>query len=206
MMTKRIEKLIETLNKIDVHGMATLIACSDIGERLTKKSRADKTPRPDWLDGLQRYTMSVVSLKHDYTKAVTNQIVKGGGDPSQWETAESTVSQPDPSCPNGILRMGLKNTEQKYVRVFVGMTANKSYEEFYINGQGVNVTDRITKEIKDNFFPIKYGSENQLLAGAAKEIMPREYKAENIHYIQKGAAVFNVLSKDLRELFGLELV
>jgi hypothetical protein len=202
-MDKKIEQLIQTLNQVEVHGMATLVAASDIGERLTKKSREDKTPRPDFLDGLVRYTMSVVSLKHDYNTAVVNQIKKAGGNPADWTPEESTVSQPDPLSVNGIVRMGLKNPEQKYVRIFVGMSANKSYEEVYINGRGENVTHLITQEIKENFFPLKYGSEKQLLAGSEKEVIPREYKAENVLYVQKGDVVFNVLTKEIMNLFSL---
>ncbi len=202
-MEKRIFDLIATLNTIETHGMATLVAASDIGERLTKKSRADKSPRPEFLEGLVRFTMSVVSLNHDYNKGVVNQIKKAGNDPAAWIPEESTVSQPDPLCPNGVVRMGIKNPEQKYVRVFVGMSPNKSYEEVYLNGKGENVTHLITEEIRDNFFPLKYGSEKQLLAGSEKEIIPREYKAENVFYIQKGDVVFNVLTKDIMDLFGL---
>lgn len=202
-MNTSIFNLISTLNQVDLHGMATLIAASDIGERLTKKSRADKSPRPAFLDGLVRYTMSVVSVHHDYNEGVKNQIKKAGGNPADWNPEESTVSQPDPLSTNGIVRMGLKNTEQKYVRIFVGMSANKSYEEVYINGKGENVTHLITEEIRDNFFPIKYGSEKQLLAGSGKEVIPREYKAENVLYLQKGQVVFNVLTKDIMDLFGL---
>jgi uncharacterized protein YukJ len=202
-MENKIFDLINTVNQIDLHGMATLIAASDIGDRLTKKSRADKSPRPDFLDGLVRYTMSVVSLKHDYNKAVINQISKAGGNPADWNPEESTVSQPDPLCPNGIIRMGLKDTDKKYMRVFVGMSANKSYDEVYINAKGENVTHLITEEIKENFFPLKYGSEKQLLAGSQKEVIPREYKAENVLYIQKGNTVFNVLTQDIMDLFGL---
>jgi hypothetical protein len=202
-MDKRIADLIATMNQIDLHGMATLVAASDIGERLTKKSRADKSPRPAFLEGLVRYTMSVVSLHHDYNKSVVNQINKVGGNPADWIPEESTVSQPDPLCPNGIIRMGLKDTDKKYFRIFVGMSANKSYEEVYLNGKGENVTHLITEEIRDNFFPLKYGSEKQLLAGSEKEIIPREYKAENVFYVQKGNVVFNVLTQDIMDLFGL---
>jgi len=173
---------------------------------LTKKSRADKSPRPEFLEGLKRYTMSVVSLHHDYTRAVENQIAKNGGDKSQWETEESRVSVPFAQSTNGIMREGIKNPEQKYVRVFVGLGANKSYEEVYINAKGENVTDLITAEIKENYFPKKYASKKQTDAGVAKEVKPREYKAENVFYLQKGETVFNVLSADLMSLFGLELV
>jgi hypothetical protein len=206
MMSKHVTTLLSTLNNIDKHGMATLVACSEIGDRLTKKSRADKSPRPEFLEGLKRYTMSVVSLHHDYTRAVENQIVKGGGDKSQWETEESKISEPFAQSTNGIMRQGLRNPEQKYVRVFVGLGANKSYEEVYINAKGENVTELITKEVKENYFPKKYASKKQEAVGVAKEVKPREYKAENIFYLQKGDKVFNVLSSDLMNLFGLELV
>jgi len=200
-----IQNLIAELNRVDSHGMASIIAVSEI--KLTKKSRADKSPTPDFLEGLVRIAKSVVNLNHDYNKAVRNQIEKAGCDPSDWQPEPSKFSEPDPSCPNGIVRQHKDDSSKKYIRVFVGMNSSKAYEEVYINGKGENVTDLITQDIKDNFFPKKSGSQKQAMSGSGKEIKPREYKAENILYVKKGDVIFNGgLTQEVLDLFNLELV
>ena len=90
-----------------------------------------------------------------------------------------------------------------YVRIFTGMVQVKGYQEHYITLDGEIVTDKVTPEIIANYFPIKYGAEKQAKHGSGKEVAPKDYKAENIRYIQKGDAVFNTLSKDIMSLFDL---
>lgn len=75
-----IAELRDSLNTISNHGMARLVARSEV--KLTKKSRADKSPAPEWLAGLYRITATNVNVMHDYTAAVCNQIVAGGCDPA----------------------------------------------------------------------------------------------------------------------------
>ena len=196
--------LINTIKQIDGHGVASLIARSDIHERLTKKARSDKSPLPDWAEGLICLTRSVVNVNHVYEKAVQNQVAKNGFDPNNFQVEESKVSRPVDGWPNTLLREGLKNPDQLYVRVFIEMGVKSSVETYYLNGRGKNVTDEVDSTFKEDFFPNNYASEKQMLAGSGKEIKPREYKAENILYIKKGTAVFNQLSQDLYELFDLE--
>jgi hypothetical protein len=200
----RTEDLRAVLNGVDSHGMARVIAKSDLDKRLTKKSRADKSPRPDWMVGLYRVSMFTANVMHDYNQAVKNQVEKSGSDPNNFQAEASKISEPDPDSPNGIVRQSLRDPNQKYVRVFVGMGPEGSYSECYINGNGEDVTKKITDEIKANFFPVKSGSEKQMLAGSEKEVKPREYKAENVIYFQKGDSVYNTLSDQIKETFGLE--
>lgn len=198
--------LITTLKEVNTHGIASLIAKSDIHERMTKKSRADKSLPPEWSQGLICLTRSVVSVNHTYEKAVQNQIAKNGFDPKNFQVEASTVSNAVAGWPNTLLREGLKNVDQLYVRVFIEMGVKSSLETYYLNALGENVTDKVTRDFRENFFPKEYGAEKQMLAGSGKEIKPREYKAENIIYFQKGDVIFNALSKDLYKLFNLESV
>ena len=208
---KHLTALVNELRLIDSHGVASLIAKSDVGDRLTKFHRGDKvkgikTPPPAWSNGLYCLTRSIVNVNHVYEKAVKNQIVKNGLDPAAFEVEESKVSRPVDGWPNTLLREGLNDPDQLYVRVFIEMGIKTTLETFYFNGAGQDVTHLITDDFRENFMEKKYGSVKQMVAGAAKEIKPREYKAENIIYFQKGSVVFNQLSNDLMTLFGLEAV
>lgn len=198
--------LVEAIREINKHGVAAIIAASDTHERMTKKSRADGSPVPAWAQGLRALTYSTVNLNHDYTKAINNHLEKTGFNPN-FVADESTVSKPIEGWPNTILRESPKNPDQLYVRVFIEMSkAIVKPEVFYINGLGQNVTDQVTKEFKENFFPKQYGSQKQAEHGVSKEVQVREYKAENILYLQKGKVVYNKLSQDVMNLFNLELV
>lgn len=202
---KHLTDLINALRQIDGHGVASIIAKSDVGERMTKKARSDKSPPPAWSEGLVCITRSVVNVNHVYETAVKNQIVKNGLDPAAFEVEESKISRPVDGWPNTLLREGLKDANQLYVRVFIEMGIKTTVETFYLNGKGQNVTDLVTDQFRDDFLEKKYGSVKQMVAGAKKEVKPREYKAENIIYLQKGNVVFNNLSNDLMSLFGLEV-
>lgn len=57
--------LVKRLGEINRHGIAALIARSDTYDRLTKKSRADKSPLPEWAEGLITLTYASVNLNHD---------------------------------------------------------------------------------------------------------------------------------------------
>jgi hypothetical protein len=174
-------KMAAMINMIKKNGVATIIAASDTHERLTKKSRSTKEPRPEFLEGLVCYTKSVVSLGFDYNDLVRGEMEKGLGDPSQWKSEASKVSQPDPDFANGIVRQGISNPQQKYVRVYIEQGPIKIKPELiYINAKGEDVTSLITQEIRDDFFPIGYGSEKQLVSGSLNEVKPREYKLENL--------------------------
>ncbi len=196
-------QLIETIKQVTTHGLASIIAKSDVGTRLTKKARSDKSELPIWSIGLYSITRTVVSVNHDYSKAVNNQIKKSGSD-MEFDASESTVSVPVEDFPNSILRQGRTNPNQLYMRVFVDMGVKVKTETYYFNGIGENVSDKITEQFKDDFFPKESSSVKQLLHGAEKEVKPKEYKLENILYFQKGSVVYNVLSKEHYELFNLE--
>lgn len=200
------ENLINALKQVNSHGLASLIAKSDIGTRLTKKARSDKSILlPDWCNGLYSITRTVVNVNHDYSKAVNNQIKKAGHEP-EFQADESSVSIPIEDFPNTILRQGRSNPDQLYVRVFVNLTVKAKVETYYFNGLGENVTDRITEEFKADYFPKESSSVKQILHGAEKEIKSREYKIENILYFQKGNVVYNGLLPEHYELFNLEIV
>lgn len=198
-------QLIETIKQVTTHGLASIIAKSDVGTRLTKKARSDKSELPEWSIRLYSITRTVVSVNHDYSKAVNNQIKKSGND-ATFEASESTVSVPVEDFPNSILRQGRINPNQLYFRVFVDLTVKTKVEVYYFNGLGENVTDKITEQFKDDFFPKVSGSTKQLLHGAEKEVKPKEYKLENILYFQKGSVVYNALLPEHYELFNLENV
>lgn len=194
------------LNAIKKPGIAQIIAASDVGERMTKKCRKTGEPRPIWLDGLVCYTKSVVALGFDYNDVVRNEMARGIGDPFLWEEKASTVSMPDPDSTNGIVRRGIKNPEQKYVRIFIDMGRIKiKPESIFINAFGDDVTDRITDDIRESYFRIEHGSVKQLEAGALNEVKPREYKLENfmgivceeIEYISEAIPTF------VKEKFGV---
>ena len=201
---KHLTDLVVTLREIKGHGAASLIAKSDLHERLTKKARSDKSPLPTWAEGLISLTRSVVNVNHVYEKSVKNQVTKNGHNPDNFQVEESKVSRPIEGWPNTILREGHSDTEKLYVRVFIDMGIKTSVETYYINGKGRDVTDLVDDKFKEDFFPKKYGSEKQMLAGSAKEVKPREYKADNIMYFQRGEHVYNGLSQDLYDLFNLE--
>lgn len=196
--------LVNTLREINGHGAASLIAKSDVHKRLTKKSRSDSTPLPQWAEGLISLTRSVVNVNHVYERSVKNQIAKNGNDPDNFKVEKSKVSIPVEGWPNTLLRESEKNPDQLYVRVFIEMGIKTSVETYYINAQGRNVTDLVNAKFKEDFFPKKYSSKKQEEAGSGKEVKPREYKAENILYIQRGDNVYNGLSQDLYDLFDLE--
>ena len=188
------------------HGMISTIARGDVCDRMTKKSRSDKTPPPEWSLGLHSVTRSVMASKPaegNYTTAVQNQQAKAGF-AKDFVAQASKISQPIEGFPNGLLREGLKNPDQLYVRFYIDVFPTKM-EQYYFNEKGENVTHLVTTEFKDNFFPKKYGSVTQAMAGVAKEIKPREYKAENIIYLQRGEHCFNNLSDNLMTLFKLKI-
>jgi hypothetical protein len=199
------KQLIETLRQVTTHGLASIIAKSDVGTRLTKKARSDKSELPQWSIGLYSISRTVVSVNHDYNKAVNNQIKKSGND-TDFQADESSVSIPIEDFPNSILRQGRSNPDQFYVRVFVDLTVKTKNEIYYFNSLGENVTDKVTEQFKDDFFPKVSGSTKQMLHGAEKEVKPREYKIENILYFQKGNVVYNGLLPEHYELFNLENV
>jgi hypothetical protein len=199
--------LINKLRQINSHGACALIAKSDVHRDMLKKSRSDKTIlTPAWASGLFCITRSVVNVNHDYNKAVSNQIVKNGFDPDNFIPEASKISVPVEGWPNTLLREKTDNPEQLYVRVFIEMGVKTSLEMYYFNDKGQNVTDKVTPEFRQDFLKASSGSEKQMLAGSGKEVKPREYKIENIIYLQKGDVVFNQLSQDLMELFGLEAI
>jgi hypothetical protein len=205
-----LKDLLKTFKTIERHGMCKILGRSEIGKRLTKKSRADKTPRPDWLDeGTMCYSWFSPSVKHDYTTALHNKQDAAGYE-KNFEAEESRVSDPDPDFPNGVVRKGKNGREnQKYVRLFPSLSANKNVESVYINGNGEDITDRITPEIRANFFPKKSESKKQAEYGVEgkNQVQVREYKADNIFYIQKGEKViYNFIPKQILDLFDLELV
>jgi hypothetical protein len=200
----RFNALASMLAQINTHGLASLIAISDVGERMTKKSRSTKLPPPSWSEGLICVTRSTVNINHDYERSVNNQIKKNGF-PQVFTADPSTVSVTIPGFPNDILRQGANDPSRYYVRVFIEMGAKTTVEAIYLNGKGQDVTSMVTEQFKDDYFPKKYGSVKQMLHGAAKETKPREYKAENIVYLQKGDLVFNNLSKDLMDMFDLQI-
>jgi len=202
----QLQTLITQLQKLTTadHGLVSLIAQSDSHTRMTKKSRADKSLPPEWSEGLICLTRSAVHIKPkagSYGNAINNHLDKTGMTPD-FKAEESKVSRPITDFPNEVLREGQKDQEKLYVRIYVDVMPSK-VEAYYVNGKGEDVTHKVTKEFKENFFPKKYGSQKQAEHGVSKELKPREYKAENILYFQRGEIVFNNLSQDLMTKFNL---
>jgi hypothetical protein len=194
--------LLSELSKIETIGACSLIAKSDEHKRLTVKGRNSKIPLPSWAVGLYSITRMVVSVNNDYAKAVNNQIKANGLTPD-FQAEESKISRPIEEWPNAILREGLKNPDQLYVRVFTNMVKTNMVK-FFFNSLGENVTDLISDDFRAEYMTLPKIAVKQVLHGVAKEVEPREYLAENIIYLKKGDACFNNLSSDLYKLFDLE--
>lgn len=200
----QVKALAESLKDIKRSGTAKIIAITNVRE--TKKNRTTKELAPEWLIGLRRVTMSVINIGHDYTTAVKNQIEKAGCDPDAWKTQKGN-NVPVEGYHNGCYRQGIDKDgnlkDSFYVRIFTGMIKSKAYEEHFITLDGVIVTNKITPDIIADYFPLKYSAEKQAKHGSGKEVSPRDYKVESIRYLQKGDAVYNILSKDLIKLLDL---
>ena len=203
-MSHDTKELIVQVAKITKENVkATIVAKSDIHERLTKKSRTDKSPLPEWAQGLVTLTRSVVRLNKSYEETI-NSHLSATGFVDSFKAAPSTVSQTIKDFPNEILREGV-NSDKLYIRVF--LEEDNDLEVIYLNGKGENVTSLVTTDFRDNFFPLKYGSEKQARHGVSEEVRLRDYKAENIVYLEQGkTALFNDLTKEQMELLDLEEV
>jgi len=186
------------------HGLVSLIAQSDLHTRMTKKSRADKSPPPEWSKGLISLTRSTVHIKPkagSYGSAINNHLAKNEMNPN-FVAEESKISRPIEDFPNEVLREGVKDADKLYVRIYIDVMPSK-VEMYYLNDKNEDVTHLVTKDFKDNFLPKKSGSQKQAEHGVSKELKPREYKAQNIIYFQRGEVIFNNLSQDLMEKFNL---
>lgn len=197
--------LAQELAKITRPTIASVVVKSDVHERMTKKSRLDKTPRPEWAEGLISLTRYVVRVGNDYGKWINNHLAQTGFAPV-FEADKSNVSEPIPDFPNEILRQGVHDKSKLYVRLYPDSTLKNHTEVFYINAKGEDVTSKVDASFKEAFFPIPSGSVKQAEHGVSKEVQPRDYKAENILYIATGECVFNDLNKSIMGLFNLELV
>lgn len=184
-MSQKFRELFNSLNKIEGHGFAKLISMT--GNLLNKKGR-DGSPLPDNFSDLKKITLSQVWVGRDYNKGVINKIKKAGFDPKEmWTPEPSRISEADPDCHNGIIRQGLKDNLQKYVRfIFDKNTTSKS---IFINN---NIEVKVTVSDQENFFkspPSKAGVVvKQSLSGVKdnEEILVREYKFESVLYFKFG--------------------
>lgn len=200
-----LNNLANELSKITRPTIASVIVKSDVHERMTKKSRLDKSPRPDWAEGLISLTRYIVRVGNNYPTTINNQLAKTGFAPV-FVADKSNVSEPIPDFPNEILRQGVHDSSKLYVRLYPDNDLKNHTEVFYINAKGEDVTSKVDASFKEAFFPIPSGSVKQAEHGVSKEVMPRDYKAENILYIATGNCLFNGLNKSIMDLFNLELV
>ena len=191
--------LVETAEKITGMGNAKIISVTEV--KLLKKHRSTKDLVPPHLEGLQKVTMQVVRIGDDYTARVNNSIKKNGIVGAQYPTVPSKISLPD--SPNGVVRKGIKNAAQKYIRTFiVDGQVNKNMEVIYINSKNQVIVP--SRDEKDGFFPKSYGCVKQAIHGVSKEIKVREYKSQSIKYLQKGNLICNTLEPWLMKLLDLE--
>lgn len=197
--------LSQELAKITRPTIASVIVKSDVHERMTKKSRLDKSPRPTWAEGLISLTRYIVRVGNNYQTGINNHLAKTGFAPV-FVADQSNVSEPIPDFPNEVLRQGVRDNSKLYVRVYTDASLKNHTETFYINALGQDVTSMVDAAFKEAFFPIPSGSVKQAEHGVSKEVQPRDYKAENILYISTGDCLFNGLSKSIMDLFNLELV
>lgn len=169
------------------------------------KSRMDKSPTPVKYHKVFKLSFFVGAVGSDYEKLVNNRLMISG-ESANFEAAASSMSAPFPASENNVMRMGLKDHDKKYVRIYFNVSPNKYNETFYINERGDVL--QISDADFEAYFPVKNSSEKQSDHGLDKDlhVIVREFKAENILYFQSGSHVWNNLSDKFLKLFNLENV
>lgn len=197
-----------------IRGFTKIIAITDM--KLTVKARSDKSPLPEHLKGLRKFVMTVVSMGHSYEDLINRQLIKAGldcvhpvpkGQDKLFE-ADQTYSVPCADSTNKIIREHKEDTSRKYIRGFLTPNLPPNFELHYINEKGVEVFP--TKKEKDDFFPPEKENESNKqadlwLEGTA-QVRVRDWKAENVVYIQNGKTIWNNLDKKTMDLFDLTYV
>lgn len=183
--------------------MAKVGSVTDL--KLLKKSRLDGRPCPDKFLGLKKVSFFVATVGNNYEDAINNRLKKHGLE-NNFVANKSSVSAPFPMSSNGIMRQGIKDENQKYLRLYFQVGPNKSTESYYVDADG-NVID-VSKKDQEEFFDKKYVSKKQENAGLQKEdqVMIRDFKVESIVYFQCGDVLFNNLGKDFLKICDLTLV
>lgn len=161
----------------------------------TLKKGRDGAAIPAKLQGLRRIVSRVVNIGNDYTKAVCNQIVKGGEDPKKWETDAHAWAEVDPTYKSGNVYRSRKNPDQKYVRIYEDMSVKGAEGSLFNPATGDLVS--VSWEEMINFSkknPESAGSQKQEDHGVAKEVKFRLVKAENVKFLQAGERVHSDLT------------
>lgn len=190
---------VDFLNRL-AKGMCKVGSVTEV--KILKKSRFDGSPVPAKFSDLKKVSFFVASVGHDYSNIVQNRVDKFGSG-SDYNVEQSTVSVPFNQSLNGVMRSGIKDDNQKYIRLFFNTSPNAYNETKYVNGSGEVIVPS-QYEI-DAFFPKKTDVQKQIEHGLDKGtfITLREFKCENIIYFQSGQNVWNNLNDSFLKLFKL---
>jgi hypothetical protein len=203
---------VNTTNKIK--GLTKVVAITDM--KLTVKARSDKRPLPPHLIGLRKFVMTIVSMGHDYEALINYLIKKAGLDcvhpVPQGQTklfeADSTYSVPCPKSKNLVMRQHKEDETRKYIRGFLTAYLPPTFEMHYINANNVEVFP--TAKEKSDYFPLEYENESnkqaELWLEGNAQVRVRDWKADNVLYVQNGKTVWNNLSPEVMALFDLTYV
>ena len=204
-MLKRSEDTIsvDVLNQIPSARMCKVGSVTEV--KTLAKSRIDKSPTPAKYQGVRKVSFFVGTVGNNYQDLVNNRLIISGND-AGFVADASSVSAPFPASKNGIMRMGLKNPDQKYIRIYFNVSPNNYNETIYIDADG-NVLD-IPQADMEAYFPAKSDSKKQEEHGLEKDIQVqvREFKQESIAYFQCGEVIWNNLGESFLNLFNLENV
>lgn len=197
-----------------IKGYTKIIAISDM--KLTVKARSDKRPLPEKFIGLRKFVMTVVSMGHSYEDLINRRLIKAGldcvhpvpkGQDKLFE-ADQTYSVPCAKSTNKIMREHKEDSARKYIRGFLTPDVPPNFEIHYINGQGKEIFP--TKEEKADFFPPEKENESnkqaELWLEGNAQVRVRDWKAENVIYVQNGKTVWNNLDEATLKLFDLTYV
>lgn len=169
------------------------------------KSRIDKSPTPEKFKNLKKVSFFIGSIANDYESGINKRLAMIGADPS-FISDVSSVSAPFPASTNGIMRMGISNQDQKYVRIYLNVAPNNYCESVYVDED--NKIVNLTHEDLEAFFPKKSESKKQSEHGLDKDLhyQVREFKSENIIYFQCGDKIWNNLGPLFLKIFNLECI
>lgn len=129
-------------------------------------------------------TTSVVQLGNNYGSAIENRTEKTTGQRAEFETEKPKGKSFLEGYENLILKSD-KDETQLYIRTYYNMANSDPKVEYLVDGRPA--TEEELETIK-SFLPKTYASKKQEDAGLVEEIqiMPRDYKLENIKEIKLG--------------------